>query len=170
MAGCRSLNGTTSNGANNNYGAVLPTAQGVATANSVMGTTLTTSNINVNIGRWVYDNPSQTFQGQFPGPSGSNWSLVQATITSNVANQLAFSRLFSYTGGNVTVTSSAIHRPRDIAVVLDFSGSMRFSSLLGVDYATSTREQQPGWPHSGVGTLLGGRIGGPASWNLHAAL
>ena len=51
------------------------------------------------------------------------------------------------------MTSTAIHRPRDIGVVLDFSGSMRFSSLLGVDYATSTRASNnpdgliPVWGH-----------------------
>ena len=79
--------------------------------------------------------------------------MVQATVTSNIASQLAFSRIFSYTGGNVQVTSTAIHRPRDIAVVLDFSGSMRFSSLLGVDYATTTRASNnpdglfPVWGH-----------------------
>ena len=153
MAGCRSLNGNTTNNANNNYSAVAPTATAVAMANTVMGGKVQSTNVSVNIGRWTYNTPTQTFQGQFPGPSGTNWSLVQATVTSNIASQLAFSRLFNYTRRQREVTSTAIHRPRDIAVVLDFSGSMRFSSLLGVDYATSTRASNnpdgliPVWGH-----------------------
>jgi Flp pilus assembly protein TadG len=153
MAGCRSLNGNTTGTANNNYAAVTPTATAVATSNAVMGATVTASQVNVNIGRWVYDNPSQTFQGQIPGSAGSNWSLVQATVTSNISSQLSFSRLLNFTGGTVQVTSTAIHRPRDISLVLDFSGSMRFASLLGVDYATSTRASNnpdtnyPTWGH-----------------------
>ena len=71
MAGCRALNGNTASGANNNYSAVAPTATAVATANTVMGGSLKSSNVSVNIGRWTYDVPSQTFQGQFPGPSGA---------------------------------------------------------------------------------------------------
>ncbi|HEX4145917.1 MAG TPA: pilus assembly protein TadG-related protein [Pirellulales bacterium] len=153
MAGCRALNGNTANNANNNYAAVAPTAAAVATANTVMGGNVQSGNVSVNIGRWVYNTSAQSFQGQFPGPSGTNWSMVQATVTSNISNQLAFSRLFNYTGGTVQVTSTAIHRPRDIAIVLDFSGSMRFSSLLGTDYETSTRSSNnpdgliPVWGH-----------------------
>lgn len=111
MAGCRALNGNTANGANNNYSAVAPTASAVAIANTVMGGSVQSSNVSVNIGRWTYNSSTQSFQGEFPGPATSNWSLVQATVSSNVASQLVFSRLFNYTGGNVTVTSSAIHRP-----------------------------------------------------------
>ena len=65
MAGCRALNGNTANGANNNYAAVLPDgAQAVATANSVMGGTVQSSQVSVNIGRWVYDN----FEPNLPRP------------------------------------------------------------------------------------------------------
>src|SRR5262249_16915619 len=40
-----------------------------------------------------------------------------------------------FTGQNITATATAAHRPRDIAIVLDYSGSMRFASLMGTPYS-----------------------------------
>lgn len=153
MAGCRALNGNTTGNANNNYAAVAPTATAVAAANTVLGSNVAASQVNVSIGRWAYNSTTQGFQGEFPGPSGTNWSLVQTTVSSNINSQLPFSKILGFTGGNVQVASTAIHRPRDIAVILDYSGSMRFASLLGVDYETSTRASNnpdaniPVWGH-----------------------
>ena len=72
------------------------------------------------------------FEGQFPGPSNQNWDMVQATVTANVYSNLAFSKLFSLSAPNLQAVSTAAHRARDICLILDYSGSMRFSSLLGL--------------------------------------
>jgi len=40
---------------------------------------------------------------------------------------------------NVSATAQAVHRPRDIALVLDLSGSMRFGTCLGFDFYTTSR-------------------------------
>ncbi|HET6883680.1 MAG TPA: Tad domain-containing protein, partial [Pirellulales bacterium] len=45
LAGVRTLNGTTANGANNNYSAVTPAAQQAATANKVLWSTLQSSQV-----------------------------------------------------------------------------------------------------------------------------
>src|SRR5689334_8695289 len=135
MAGARALNGNTS--ANNNYSGVLPAAQMAATDNSILGTPLTSSQVSVNIGRYVYNSSSQRFEGQFPGPSTENWSLVQATINVPITNALAFSKAFNFTPGNIQTTATAAHRPRDVAIILDFSGSMRFQSLTGGPWGSS---------------------------------
>jgi hypothetical protein len=153
MAGARTLNGNTASGANNNYANVSPNAIAAVTANSVLGTPLTSSQLTLQIGRYSYVSADQQFEGQFPGPSTQNWSLVQAQIAANVTGQLAFSKVFNFTGGNIQTTGTAVQRPRDIVIVLDYSGSMRFSSLLGVDYATATRATNnpdtvyPTWGH-----------------------
>src|SRR5436190_21812385 len=63
MAGARALNGNTSSGANNNYAGVLPAAQQAATSNAVLGTSLTNSEVSVNIGRYVYNASNQRFEG-----------------------------------------------------------------------------------------------------------
>ena len=139
MAGAGRSTASPATGHNNNYSNVSPNAIAAVTANSVLGKSLTSSQLNLQIGRYSYVTADQQFEGQFPGPSSQNWSLVQAQIAANVSSQLAFSKIFNFTGGNIVTTSTAIQRPRDIVIVLDYSGSMRFSSLLGVDYATSTR-------------------------------
>ncbi|HWB08360.1 MAG TPA: Tad domain-containing protein [Pirellulales bacterium] len=133
LAGVRTINGNTANGANNNYSAVGPAAQQAATANPVLGQTLPSSQVQVNIGRYVYNSTSQQFEGQFPGPSTDNWSLVQATTNFSVGSSLPFAKVLGISVGSIQSTATAVHRPRDIAVILDFSGSMRFSSWLGVD-------------------------------------
>ncbi len=135
MAGARSLNGITTNSTNNNYSNVLPTAQTAATANSILGTTISSSQVSVNIGRYTYNTSTQRFEGQFPGPSTDNWSLVQATVAVPMTSHMFFSNVFGFSAPNAQATATAVHRPRDVAIVLDFSGSMRFSSLMGTPYS-----------------------------------
>jgi hypothetical protein len=60
--------------------------------------------------------------------------MVQAIVTSNMSNSLGFGLIFNFTLPNFTATSTAAFRARDICVILDYSGSMRFSSLLGTPY------------------------------------
>jgi Flp pilus assembly protein TadG len=131
MAGARALNGKTTHHSNNNYSAVLPAAQQAATSNVILSVPITDPQVSVNIGRYVYNSSAQRFEGQFPGPSTEHWSLVQATVEVPLANRLAFSRVLNFSPGNIKATATAVHRPRDVAIILDFSGSMRFQSLSG---------------------------------------
>lgn len=133
MAGARTINGDTTN--NNNYANVTPNAQSAATANSVLAKQVQNSHLTLNIGRYVYDTNDQRFEGQFPGPSTENWSLVQARVNTSIADRLTFSRVFNFAPNNMQATATAVHRPRDVAIVLDYSGSMRFASLLGTPYS-----------------------------------
>src|SRR6185503_20263360 len=71
MAGTRALNSSSSS-VNNNYAGVLPAAQQAATPNKILGTSITNSQVSVNIGRYVYNSATQRFEGQFPGPSSEN--------------------------------------------------------------------------------------------------
>jgi Flp pilus assembly protein TadG len=129
MAATRALNGDAAN--NNNYAGALPAAQQAVTNNKILGTAMTNAQVSLNIGRYVYDSTDQRFEGQFPGPSNENWSLVQATVNVPITNSLAFSKAFNFTPSNIQSVATAAHRPRDVAIILDFSGSMRFQSLTG---------------------------------------
>lgn len=131
LAGARTLNGNTANGANNNYSAVTPAALQAATANKVLWSALQSSQLTVNIGRYTYNTTSQQFEGQFPGPSTDNWSLVQAITTANVTGSLPFSKVLGVSIPSMQTKATAVHRPRDLAIILDFSGSMRFASFMG---------------------------------------
>lgn len=89
----------------------------------------------MNIGQYAYNSTAQQFQGTFPTTlTSGNWNMVQAVVTANLQNSLGFGRIFHYTLPNFQATSTATYRPRDICVILDYSGSMRFSSLLGTPY------------------------------------
>jgi Flp pilus assembly protein TadG len=136
LAGARTLNGTTAGGANNNYAAVIPAAQQAATANKVLWSMLQSSQVAINVGRYTYNSSTQQFEGQLPGTSG-NWSLVQATTTADVSAGLPFARVLGISVPSIQTKATAVHRPRDVAIVLDFSGSMRFASYPGVfDWST----------------------------------
>ena len=54
--------------------------------------------------------------------SPDNYNLTQVTVTPGVSS--FFSRIFGLTSLNVQATATAAYRPRDVAIVLDFSGSM----------------------------------------------
>jgi Flp pilus assembly protein TadG len=150
MAGTRALNGDTTEGNNNNYAGAAPAAIAAATSNQVLGGSIPASAVNVQIGRYVYNASAQRFEGQFPGPSTENWSLVRVTLNQDLASQMAFARIFNFAPANIQASATAAHRPRDVAVILDYSGSMRFGSLLGTPYsgdrATNNRDTNvPTW-------------------------
>ena len=64
LAGCRALNGNSAN--NNNYSGVAPAAQTALTANDILGNSLQTSQLTLNIGHYAYNSTAQQFQGSFP--------------------------------------------------------------------------------------------------------
>jgi hypothetical protein len=135
MAGARTLNGDMS--ANNNYGSAAPNAIAAAEDNSVLSKPIAASQVNVQIGRYVYMPGPKQFEGQFPGPSNENWSMVMAQITANMTTSLAFAKVFNVGSTNMQASATAVHRPRDVAVILDYSGSMRFGSLTGLSSGSS---------------------------------
>jgi len=137
LAGARALNGDTSNGANNNYAAAEPAALAAFTANNSLNKTLQSSELAIRVGRYTYDTTDERFEAQFPGPSTDNWNLVQATATVSLTDRLAFSKIINFAPPNIQVISTAAHRPRDIALVLDYSGSMRFGSIVGLPISGS---------------------------------
>jgi Flp pilus assembly protein TadG len=118
MAGTRALNGDTS--MNNNYAGVLPAAQLAATNNVILNSPITNAEVSVNIGRYVYNAGATRFEGQFPGPSTENWSLVQATVSVPLTNMLAFSKVLNFTPGNLQATVRGLAaRPSSMAPKVD---------------------------------------------------
>jgi Flp pilus assembly protein TadG len=128
LAAVRTLNGDVTN--NNNYAAVAPEAQAVAAANSVLNTPIPNDPnvVQTTIGYYAYDATAQQFSPNFSGtkPASENWDAVQVTVSVN--NPTFFAKIFNINSFSAGATSTSVHRPRDIAIVLDFSGSMRFSS------------------------------------------
>jgi Flp pilus assembly protein TadG len=170
MAGARTLNGNSAT--NNNYSSVAPTAQQVIGNNSILGIAITNAQLSLNIGRYVYNSTAQQFQGQFPGPSTQNWNMVQATVTSTQNNLKGFSKIFNFLP-SLQAVSTAAHQPRDVCLILDYSGSMRFGSLVGLPYSgtrTAGNNLNPVYPQFGAYSSSNAGIQGtaPASPYLDA--
>jgi hypothetical protein len=139
MAGARALNG----GTNSNLTASQSIAQTAASSNFALGANSTTNQIAmVNFkasefaytpGTYHYSNTSQTFYPAYTLQSGENYNLVMTKVQRQVKNVF-----FAVDGGSnnpsatptIIATAVAAHRPRDVAVVLDFSGSMNNESDL----------------------------------------
>jgi Flp pilus assembly protein TadG len=124
LAGARTLDGSTSGNTTN----ASTNATNTATANKILGLPIQASDVTlVQHGAYHYDTASQTFSPQFPPKSPDNYNLTQVTIKHS--NGTAFARVFT-SAFTVQATAIAAHRPRDITVVLDFSGSMNNESDL----------------------------------------
>jgi len=122
IAGVRTL----STGSAANLTAATTNAQNAAVANPILGQTLAASEIAVTHGAYHYNSSSQTFAPQFPPSGTDNYGLTQVTITHQVPG--TFSTIFGISFSTVTATATAAYQPRDVAIVLDYSGSMNNES------------------------------------------
>lgn len=130
MAGARSLTGDTTT--NNNYENAGPAAATAGTAHSILSKPLSPSQINVEVGSYTYEVASAKFEVMIPKATNDNYSLVRARV--DAQSGFGFGRALGFQTFNTSATATAVHRPRDVAIILDFSGSMRFDSLLGISY------------------------------------
>jgi Flp pilus assembly protein TadG len=155
MAGARALTGDQST--NNNYSGVQPVAVAAAAANSVLGTPIDPSTqLTFTIGDYYYDTTAGTFKisPSSLGVTGDNWNLVQAKVTANQSS--FFAKVFGVTSLNAGALATAAHRPRDTAIIVDFSGSMRFESLLAAPYSgTRTTSMNPNSVYPTFGQYAG---------------
>ncbi|MFO0953821.1 MAG: pilus assembly protein TadG-related protein [Isosphaeraceae bacterium] len=140
MAGARTLNGDSSR--NYNLSAVTTNVSTAAAANLVAGQTVQSSQITTSVGSYTYDYSQGLFVSSIPAGNSDIPNLVQATVTGGGSH--SFARAFGFNTFSVKATATAVHRPRDVAVVLDLSRSMRFDTLLGVPYyGTRTASNNP---------------------------
>lgn len=146
MAGARTINGLSSE--NYNYDAVPGNAIKAASNNkvynnyvvgdggsftSVNAYTFTSGQVKIEAGAYAYfyndSDPSQEgFKIQIPRTDATEpYSTVRATVTAD--NALAFGRVFGLSKFTTSASATAVHRPRDVMIITDLSGSMRFQSL-----------------------------------------
>src|SRR5207253_993847 len=126
-------------GDNYNQGTATTNAQNVLARNYVLGQSIQAAQLQLSYGSYDYDQVSQTFNANYPPTPGRPITAGTATVTAN-ALPTAFAGIFgSKLLPAVTATAQAVHRPRDIALVADLSGSMRMGTCLGYDFYTSSR-------------------------------
>jgi hypothetical protein len=123
FAGARSLGGATPD-----LVKAASNARVAAAANKTLSTYISSANVSVSLGAYHYDPNNQTFTPQFPAVAPDNYSVCQASLTQS--NTTAFARVFNLSAFNVSATAIAAHRPTDVCMVLDYSGSMNNESDL----------------------------------------
>ena len=95
--------------------------------------------VTTEIGYYAYNSSLQRFEPNFSGskPSTESWSAVRVTITAKPPT--FFARVLGMSSMPVKAVATSVHRPHDIALILDYSSSMQYAS-------------EPGWPSSGYRT------------------
>ncbi|MCY2941244.1 MAG: Tad domain-containing protein [Planctomycetota bacterium] len=127
LSGSRGLTGDA--GSDNNKNAVNGLVLSTIQASTIMGQTLQASQLTTQVGYYNYDAVLGKFQTIFTGskPATENWSAVKTDVSFSQPTSLA--NFFNYSAFSATATATAVHRPRDLAIILDYSGSMRFNSI-----------------------------------------
>lgn len=128
MAAARTLDASS----NGNTPTATSNAKEVAKKNKVLGTALTDTEVVVDFGAYHYDTTNKAFTPQFPPSSPDKYSIALANVTPNRAS-FGFASVFGVSEYKISAVSLAAHRPRDIGLVLDFSGSMNDESNLWVN-------------------------------------
>jgi hypothetical protein len=114
--------------------------QTVAANNPVLTSAVQASQLGLEYGSYHYDVSSSLFVPQYPPVAPDNYNLAKATVTLPV--NTAFARILGITTTNVSATAVAAHRPRDVSVILDYSGSMNNESdIWNVESYLSTANQ-----------------------------
>lgn len=137
LTAARTLNGTSTNSYNS--AAATSNAQAVMSYNYILGQQIQASQLTLTYGSYDYNQTTQAFNANYPPTSGVPWTAVSSTVVSTSTTG-AFSSVFGIQFlPTVTGTAQAVHRPRDVALVMDLSASMRFGTLLGYDFWTTSR-------------------------------
>src|SRR5688572_20912759 len=89
--------------------------------NKVAGQTLAVSNASIEFGTWSDTTKTFTVGSSLPNGIRINTSLNSVP--------LFFGRALNKNSSDVSARSIAVYQPRDIMLVLDYSGSMAFDSL-----------------------------------------
>jgi hypothetical protein len=124
MTGARSLNGIMPQDLN----AATTNAKSAAAKYEIMGEPLQSGEVVVQHGTYHYDSSELAFTPSMTLQAGENYNLTKVTITKTLPT--TFAKVFGSKSFSVTATATAAHRPRDIAIVLDYSGSMNNESDL----------------------------------------
>src|SRR5262245_21362446 len=126
MSAVRQLNRDAAS--NNHYKGAAPAAEASAKANSIINEPITSSMVTTEVGYYAYNTTAMRFEPDMSGskPDTESWSAVRVTI--NASQPMFFARALGINSLPASATATAVHRPRDVVLVMDFSGSMKFSS------------------------------------------
>jgi Putative Flp pilus-assembly TadE/G-like len=157
LAAARTLNGISSS--NFNEPAAITMAHTVASSNAILNTNITTAQVTTaQAGIYEYSTSAQRFEAVFnTTPSGTQtYGVIQVVITTQ--QPTFFANVMGISSMNVSATATAVHRPNDVSIVLDFSGSMGYSSQINYSGSNGTQSLSPDatYPQFGPYTIFAG--------------
>ncbi|MDR3621804.1 MAG: pilus assembly protein TadG-related protein [Paludisphaera borealis] len=124
MTGARTLDGVMPQ----NLASATTNAKNAAGFYKVMGDPIASTEVTVQHGSYRYDRSKQQFSPSYSVQSNESYNLTKVTI--NKSCPTTFAQVLGYSAFKVAATAVAAHRPRDVAIVLDYSGSMNNESDL----------------------------------------
>jgi hypothetical protein len=135
LASCRVLNNKPGV-VNSNLAQAVAVAKATVTGNEHMSTQFVLSQIQkIEAGQYLYDATTGTFRvstwtdvtnNQSTSPASGSWTAIRVTL--NVSQPTYFMRVFGVNSMPTGAVATAVFRPRDIAFVLDMTGSMAYAS------------------------------------------
>jgi hypothetical protein len=156
LSGARTLNGQSGN----NVPAAITQATSAATSNSILNAQITDSQVvTAHAGVYKYDTTNQRFIADFVNAPTSQQAYGAMQVRISTSQATFFGRILGVNAMTVAAEATAVHRPRDIAISLDFSGSMRFSSyfnypiITGSTPVTGALNPDPTFPRFGPWSL-----------------
>ncbi len=131
LVACRTLNNKEPDNKayDNNRTAALASGKLAVTGSPYMAGTLASAPApKIKAGTYDYDPVNQTFVVNYPTApaAGRSWTAVEVNLT--VSQPTYFARLWGVNSMPSGARAVAVYRPRDVAFVLDMTGSMAFSS------------------------------------------
>jgi hypothetical protein len=147
LAGARLLNNKPGV-VDGNRPAALAISNATVLANFHLSTNFDPSQISsIRAGLFTYNTTTSKFDVSYPTslPAGQSWAAIEVVIT--VAQPTYFMQVFGVTTMPSGARAVAVHRPRDTALVIDFTGSMGYSSLTNI--YTGLNDPNAVWPAYG---------------------
>lgn len=162
LAAARTLSGDSTTSPPYNQGTATTNAQAVLGYNQILGRPIQASNqLTLTYGSYDYNQTTQSFSTNFPPTVQSTSTVNGKTVTvyvpttvvqANIVTQnpqTAFASIFGVNSlVSVNATATAVHRPRDVAMVMDLSASMRFGTLSRFDFYYTDYYQWYGYPNN----------------------
>jgi Flp pilus assembly protein TadG len=153
LAGARTLDGQS---ASNNKTAAEAMAVTAATSNSILSAQITSAQVTTaTAGVYRYDTSTLRFKADFQNGPGAQEAYGAMRVKISTSQGTYFGRVLGVSSMTVGAEAAAVHRPRDVAISLDFSGSMRFSSefnyppITGTTLVTGSLSPDPNFPRFG---------------------
>jgi len=124
LTGARTLDGSSVP----NLSGATTNAQNAAIANTVLAQPVASTETTIIHGTYHYDPTSQTFAPQYTVVAPDTYDLTQVSVTH--PSGTGFARIFGVNTFSLTARATAAHQPRDLSIILDYSGSMNNESDL----------------------------------------